>query len=274
MIAAVGAAIFLAAAEPPAGLACLSKRYAGNVEKDLVLGWGLRIRAGVFLPWNDDEDPGDYVTLRRRGLSTIYDEPYVRGPLSPPKWPLPATVRGLDLWRNPPQSSTVEAMLRATYGETRSEVEAQLGRVRFFSLRWPFHRRAAPALERVAERLRLAIAENPSLAKYVERIGGTWTWRSMYRSRAISTHAFGIAIDLNPQYGSYWRWARWREVPRWRNTLPQEIVDAFEAEGFIWGGRWRRFDTMHFEYRPELLDRDCTDAKRGAVSFGTFGGKP
>ena len=28
---------------------------------------------------------------------------------------------------------------------------------------------------------------------------------------------------------------------------------AFEAEGFIWGGKWSEFDLMHFEYRPELI---------------------
>ena len=31
------------------------------------------------------------------------------------------------------------------------------------------------------------------------------------------------------------------------------IVDVFERHGFIWGGRWFHYDTMHFEYRPELL---------------------
>jgi hypothetical protein len=35
--------------------------------------------------------------------------------------------------------------------------------------------------------------------------------------------------------------------------MPREIVDAFERHGFIWGGRWYHYDTMHFEYRPELL---------------------
>jgi hypothetical protein len=27
----------------------------------------------------------------------------------------------------------------------------------------------------------------------------------------------------------------------------------FEKHGFIWGGKWYHYDTMHFEYRPELL---------------------
>ncbi|WP_372236783.1 M15 family metallopeptidase [Campylobacter pinnipediorum] len=31
------------------------------------------------------------------------------------------------------------------------------------------------------------------------------------------------------------------------------MVDVFEKNGFIWGGRWKHFDTMHFEYRPELF---------------------
>ena len=34
-----------------------------------------------------------------------------------------------------------------------------------------------------------------------------------------------------------------------------EIVDIFERHGFIWGGKWYHYDTMHFEHRPELLSR-------------------
>ena len=40
----------------------------------------------------------------------------------------------------------------------------------------------------------------------------------------------------------------------YRNRMPKEIVDIFERHGFIWGGKWYHYDTMHFEYRPELLD--------------------
>jgi len=38
-----------------------------------------------------------------------------------------------------------------------------------------------------------------------------------------------------------------------KNELPWEIVRIFEAHGFIWGGKWYHYDTMHFEYRPELI---------------------
>ena len=39
----------------------------------------------------------------------------------------------------------------------------------------------------------------------------------------------------------------------YRDRMPPEIVDIFERHGFIWGGKWYHYDTMHFEYRPELL---------------------
>ena len=32
-----------------------------------------------------------------------------------------------------------------------------------------------------------------------------------------------------------------------------DIVRIFEKHGFIWGGRWYHYDTMHFEYRPEMI---------------------
>ena len=31
------------------------------------------------------------------------------------------------------------------------------------------------------------------------------------------------------------------------------VIKTFESFGFIWGGKWGNFDTMHFEYRPEIF---------------------
>jgi hypothetical protein len=39
----------------------------------------------------------------------------------------------------------------------------------------------------------------------------------------------------------------------YKNRIPLELVAIFEKHGFIWGGKWYHYDTMHFEYRPELL---------------------
>ena len=46
----------------------------------------------------------------------------------------------------------------------------------------------------------------------------------------------------------------WYAIPyarRW--MVPETVVRAFEVQGFVWGGKWLFFDTMHFEYRPEIL---------------------
>jgi hypothetical protein len=65
----------------------------------------------------------------------------------------------------------------------------------------------------------------------------------------------GIAIDLVTEHSHYWRWGRtaFSRPANWRNEIPGEIVKIFEKHGFIWGGKWYHFDTMHFEYRPEIL---------------------
>jgi D-alanyl-D-alanine carboxypeptidase len=47
--------------------------------------------------------------------------------------------------------------------------------------------------------------------------------------------------------------ARCRRRYPYRNEIPLEIVHIFEKHGFIWGGKWYHYDTMHFEYRPEII---------------------
>ncbi|MGE0856132.1 MAG: M15 family metallopeptidase, partial [Hyphomicrobiaceae bacterium] len=67
---------------------------------------------------------------------------------------------------------------------------------------------------------------------------------------------YGIAIDIATADADYWRWPApvANGAPRpWRNRIPMEIVEIFERHGFIWGGKWHHYDTMHFEYRPELM---------------------
>jgi hypothetical protein len=94
----------------------------------------------------------------------------------------------------------------------------------------------------------------PELIKYAQPSAGTYNCRTVAGSTVRSMHAYGAAIDLNTHYSDYWRWAAKGGVdPMWKNQMPVEIVRVFEKHGFIWGGYWYHFDTMHFEYRPELL---------------------
>ncbi len=87
--------------------------------------------------------------------------------------------------------------------------------------------------------------------------GGTYACRAVADTGEPSMHSYGAAIDINLVVSDYWLW---RRGAPWRDRVPDEVVAAFERHGFIWGGRWSHYDTMHFEYRPELLGLSAADA--------------
>jgi hypothetical protein len=101
----------------------------------------------------------------------------------------------------------------------------------------------------------------PEDKRYLYPPAGTYVCRHVADTGQTSMHGWGAAIDINTAFSDYWLWRRGGgEVPDYVNRIRPEIVAVFERHGFIWGGRWAHFDTMHFEYRPELLPADETEA--------------
>ncbi len=95
----------------------------------------------------------------------------------------------------------------------------------------------------------------PHLHKYIDNMGGTFNWRKISGTQRLSAHSFGIAIDINVNHSNYWKWTKRKQddIIYYKNKIPLELIEIFEKHGFIWGGRWYHYDSMHFEYRPELL---------------------
>jgi hypothetical protein len=87
---------------------------------------------------------------------------------------------------------------------------------------------------------------------YLKPSAGSYICRAIAGTSSPSAHGYGIAIDIAVKPAHYWRWSRGGPAV-YQNSIPMEIVRIFEAHGFIWGGKWYHYDTMHFEYRPELL---------------------
>ncbi len=143
----------------------------------------------------------------------------------------------------------------AMYGDcTRGEVAPRLRAVSWM----PRHGGGTilvTTVNGVADQLEQVIAELDRLPSammpYLVPNGGTYNCRPIAGTQTLSMHAFGAAIDIGVSHADYWRWAG-GNAP-YRNRIPQQIVEIFERHGFIWGGKWGHFDTMHFEYRPELL---------------------
>ena len=112
----------------------------------------------------------------------------------------------------------------------------------------------------VAEKVAAISAELDKLPRSFDRYlvpaAGGFVCRTIAGTERTSAHGYGIAVDIATRHAHYWRWAKGGASgkPQWRNAIPMEIVRIFEKHGFIWGGRWYHYDTMHFEYRPELIE--------------------
>lgn len=148
-----------------------------------------------------------------------------------------------------------EPFFKKMYGSTPKEVRSKLAVIRWMpktvnkKIRISSVNNVHKHLQAVSDELdRLP----KDLKKYVSKIAGTFNWRKIAGTKSLSLHSFGIAIDINRKYSHYWRWGNLSD-PKYKNSIPMEIVDIFEKHGFIWGGKWYHYDTMHFEYRPELL---------------------
>ena len=146
-----------------------------------------------------------------------------------------------------------QELLMRLYGMSRRDVAGRLTTIDWFGNRLQVTTAFGvdKALLKVRDELKTLPKkrQRPAL-----KSAGTFNWRNIAGTDRLSVHSFGAAIDLDTAYADYWRWAGGKpgNVPVYKNRMPMEIVEIFERHGFIWGGRWYHYDTMHFEYRPEL----------------------
>jgi hypothetical protein len=137
----------------------------------------------------------------------------------------------------------------------------------------------------VAEKLQAVSNELDALPdqfmQYLQPTSGTYNCRVIAGTERTSAHGYGIAIDLNTKFSDYWQWQQAKpaakpakgargkaaEPPKYtyRNRIPWEIAAIFEKHGFIWGAKWYHYDSMHFEYRPELLNGEESPVSADAL---------
>jgi hypothetical protein len=208
-------------------------------------------KAASYSPWSFEVYPAVVPS------PAIYSDSYIEA----------LRRRGNEAERGAAQHPGFPAILYG--GKTRKEIEALLTQVEFLNKKINVHQEIAEALKRIdaeirAEAKREAAAGNSELTDFIASIGqaGGYNWRDIRGSRRMSYHSWGLAVDIQPKNPGrkavYWLWEKarnnnWMTVPleeRWKP--PDRVIEAFEREGFIWGGKWPLYDAMHFEYRPEL----------------------
>jgi hypothetical protein len=127
------------------------------------------------------------------------------------------------------------------------------------------HRSITDALTRLNVQITALAREDAGIRAFVASLGSidAYNWRQIRGQNGMSYHSWGLAVDILPRQQNrpiYWLWEavynrNWMLVPpsgRWHP--PEAFIHAFENEGFVWGGKWERYDTMHFEFRPELYE--------------------
>ncbi len=145
------------------------------------------------------------------------------------------------------------------YGDcTTNGVAAKLVDVVWLPKKWG-RKLKFTSVNGAAEKLAAVSLELDALPAAFDRFlfpsAGTYVCRPIAGTTRVSAHGHGIAVDISTAVTDYWLWAGGKAgnaIP-YRNKVPMVIVSIFEKHGFIWGGKWYHYDTMHFEYRPELM---------------------
>lgn len=113
-----------------------------------------------------------------------------------------------------------------------------LSELGFSSIR--VHKKARPHFEAVFTEIAAAKLSDSLLS-----CGGTFVPRHIGRdvTKALSSHSWGVAIDLNVEWNGYGR----RPTPGGEIGSLQGIAPIFAKHGFAWGGHFSTPDGMHFE---------------------------
>lgn len=252
------AAAFLAIAEAgPAqaqgdltaeGLAArLAAAYPAQIRR--VDGTGVAWNDGTRITIEDGEPEKSHADrLARPSLRDMFFDPYPLGPL-----------RQVPAINADPGRYRPAAFFDKMYGNCRkNEVERHLEAVDWLP-QYGGGKLRLTRLNGVADRARAISRELEQLPgtfrHFMVPAAGGYNCRPIAGTSQSSAHGYGIAIDIAVATADYWRWQLPASGPQiaYRNRIPDEIVQVFERHGFIWGGKWYHYDTMHFEFRPELL---------------------
>jgi len=238
-------------------LLCLMLAYPGyidNIEKagDRVY---IVMKSGRKLLYDDRKAKDAATKLAYPDLQDMLEQDY---PVVP--------IKSLMDEGSDPGRARVYSLLEEVYGASQKQIESNLVNVKagYGSFRFNKNNGASEALKNVMNGLTVLAKVDGDVRSNAFPCSGTYNYRVIAGTNRLSPHSYGTAIDLAVNKRDYWKWASRAEGEKRLRSYPVEIVELFEKNNFIWGGKWGHFDIMHFEYRPELLIK--------ARYFGTAAG--
>lgn len=238
-------------------------------EKEIILYWA----NGAMLPEDELKNKDLYWTL-------LYEYNY-RKPLKDPADFSKEEIEEIKKFgsdeNRKSQAGTPMFFFDEIYdSKTQGKLESHLKAISFLGFRVNVHERIVQPLKEVETKINEAAKTDKEVADFVKSISKNeaYYWRVIANTNRKSFHSLGIAIDIRPKSYKgkevYWSWTKDKNPDGWMLTSlknrwmpPQAVIDIFEDQGFIWGGKWIIFDNMHFEYHPELI----LNARYEAESF-------
>jgi len=133
----------------------------------------------------------------------------------------------------------------------------------FLGVKMLIHPHIKPLLDKMEEYIIIVAQTDQSISEWIAELMTSpptsgWNWRTIVNTNRRSFHSYGTAVDLLPRNlngrQTFWQWNLGNTIDQKTYYMPPEaVIKVFEDYGFVWGGKWDLIDTMHFEYRPEIL---------------------
>jgi len=105
------------------------------------------------------------------------------------------------------------------------------------------HRKCEDSLLRILTNIAGHFGSEQAIeANGMHLFGGCYNFRTMRGGTSLSMHSYACAIDLDPERNPLGKAHNEKQ-----GMMPMAVVKIFEAEGWTWGGKWKRADCQHFQ---------------------------
>jgi hypothetical protein len=202
------------------------------------------MKSGKKIIYDDKKEKNHEVKLTNPDLQDMLEQDY----------PLERNTEIMDKNFDPGRARHYE-LLSEVYGNSKGAIEKNLASLKYGYTNYQFNKQnnANASLEAALKELMPLAKSRSDIGSILYPASGTFNYRVISGTGRLSPHSYGIAIDLKSDKRDYWKWSSEKAGKERLSDYPKELVEAFEKNNFVWGGKWGHFDILHFEYRPEII---------------------
>ncbi|WP_236898798.1 M15 family metallopeptidase [Clostridium beijerinckii] len=202
------------------------------------------MKSGKKIIYDDKKEKNHEVKLTNPDLQDMLEQDY----------PLEKNTEIMDKNFDPGRARHYE-LLSEVYGNSKGAIEKNLASLKYGYTNYQFNKQnnANASLEAALKELMPLAKSRSDIGSILYPASGTFNYRVISGTGRLSPHSYGIAIDLKSDKRDYWKWSSEKAGKERVSDYPKELVEAFEKNNFVWGGKWGHFDILHFEYRPEII---------------------